>query len=57
MLVQKVIGGKSPVGAYKRVEALLFFHVFKTINIVSLRRDDMLTWLIFHLFGNLSDNN
>ena len=34
-----------------------FFCVFKTILIVSLRRDEMLTWLIFHLFGNLSDNN
>ena len=34
-----------------------FFHVFKTILIVSLRRNKMLTWLIFHLFGNLSDNN
>ena len=50
-------GGKSPVGAYKRVEALQCFHVFKTILIVSLRRDETLTWLIFHLFGNLSDNN
>ena len=50
-------GGKSPVGAYKRVEALQFFHAFKTILIVSLRRDEMLTWLIFHLFGNLSDTN
>ena len=28
-----------------------FFYVFKTIPIVSLRRDEMLTWLIFHLFG------
>ena len=54
---KKTAGGKSPVGAYKRVEALHFFHVFKTILIVSLRRDEMLTWLIFHLFGNLSDNN
>ena len=51
------IGGNSPVGAYKRVEALQFLHVFKTNLIVSLRRDEMLTWLIFHLFGNLSDNN
>ena len=42
---------------HKRVEALQFFHVFKTICIISLRRDEMLTWLIFHLFGNLSDNN
>ena len=50
-------GGKSPVDAYERVEALQFFHVFKPILIVSLRRDEMLTWLIFHLFGNLSDNN
>ena len=50
-------GGKSPVGAFRRVEALQFFHVFKTILIVSLRRDEMLTWLIFHPFGNLSDNN
>ena len=52
-----MVGGKSPVGAYKRVEALQFFHVFKTILTVSLRRDEMLNWLIFHLFGNLSDNN
>ena len=50
-------GGKSPVDAYTRVEALHFFHVFKPILIVSLRRDEMLTWLIFHLFDNLSDNN
>ena len=50
-------GGMSPVGAYKRVEALQVFHVFKTILIASLKRDEMLTWLIFHLFGNLSDNN
>ena len=43
--------GKSPVGAYKRVEALQVFSVFKTILVVSLRRDViMLTWLIFHLF-------
>ena len=41
----------------KGVEALQFFDVFKTILIVSLRRDEMLTWLIFYLFGNLSDNN
>ena len=34
-----------------------FFHVFKTILIVSLRRDEMLAWLILHLFGNLSDSN
>ena len=54
---QHTCGEKSPVGAYKRVEALQFFHVFKTILIVSLRRDEMLTWLIFHLFGYLSDNN
>ena len=55
--IQNTIDGKSQVGAYKRVEALQFFHVFKIILIVSLRRDEMLTWLIFHLFGNLSDNN
>ena len=57
MIMVMMIGGKSPVGAYKRVEALQFFHVFKTILIVSIRRDEMLTWLIFHLFGNLSDTN
>ena len=34
-LISKHCGGKSPVGAYKRVEALQFFHVFKTIPIVS----------------------
>ena len=46
------------IGAYKRVEALrFFFHVFKTILSVSLRRDEMLTWLIFYLFDNLSENN
>ena len=58
-------GGKSPVGEYKRVEALQFFFFFffffmfakKKNLIVSPRRDKMLTWLIFHLFGNLSDNN
>ena len=54
---KELSGGKSPVDAYKRVEALQFFHVFKPILIVSLRRDEMLTWLIFHLFGNLFDNN
>ena len=50
-------GGKSPVGICRRVEALQFFHVFKTVLIVSHRRDEVLTWLIFHLFGNLSANN
>ena len=41
---QKTTGGKSPVGAYKRVEALTVFSCFfKTILIVSLRRDEMLT--------------
>ena len=58
--VKKGYGDKSKVashqlGAYKRVEALQFFQVFKTILIVSLRRDEPLTWLIFYLFGNLSD--
>ena len=42
-VVDIILGGKSPVGAYKRVEALQFFHVFKTILVVSLRRDEMLT--------------
>ena len=46
--------GKSPVGVYKRVDALQFF---KIILIVSYRRDEELTWFIFHLFGNLSDDN
>ena len=55
--LELAVDGKSPVGAYKRVEALQFLVFFKTILIVSLRRDEMLTWLIFHLFGNLSDNN
>ena len=31
----------------KRVEALQFFHVFRAILITSLRRDEMLAWLIF----------
>ena len=31
-------GAKSPVGAYKRVETLQFFHVFKTILIVSFKK-------------------
>ena len=35
----------------------VFFSCFKTIQIVSYRRDEALIWLIFHLFGNLSDNN
>ena len=34
-----------------------FFMFSKQFLFVSLRRDEMLTWLIFHLFGNLSDNN
>ena len=50
-------GDKSPVGVCKRVEALQVFHVFKTILIVSYRRDEVLIWLIFHLFGTLFDNN
>ena len=54
---RKPLYGESPVDVYKRVEKLQVFHVFKTILIVSQRRDAVLTWLIFHLFGNLSDNN
>ena len=49
--------GKSPVGVCDRVEALQFFSCFQNILIVSYRRDEVLIWLIFHLFGNLSDNN
>ena len=39
------------------VEALQFFHVFKIILILSQGRGKVRTWLIFHLFGNLSDKN
>ena len=53
----RACGGKLPAGVCKRVEALQFFHVFKIILIVSYRRDEVLIWLIFPLFGNLSDNN
>ena len=35
--------------------ALQFSHVFKTILFVSEDRGKVLTWLIFHLFGNLTD--
>ena len=53
-------GGKSPVqlvhiNGWRRYSFFLFSKQFLSYH--WLRRNEMLIWLIFHLFGNLSDNN
>ena len=50
-------GGKSPVGVYKKGGGVTVFLCFQNNSYRVIRRDEVFTWLIFHLFGNLSDNN
>ena len=53
------IGGKSPLGVGKRVEALQFFHVFKTILIVSYDTEGMKCWyfICFSIYLTTIDDN